>query len=170
MAVDAQRFRELFGSYPTSVSVVTTVDADGTPRGLTCNAMTAVSAAPPMLLVCVDRNSQSLSALRHSGAFVVHVLAENGRTASDVFASKADAKFEGLRWRPAALAGGAPVLADVALAHAECRIVQHVEAGDHWILVARVEAAEVYRRRPLLYQRGTYSVWHQETELAATHG
>jgi flavin reductase (DIM6/NTAB) family NADH-FMN oxidoreductase RutF len=170
MAVDTRRFRELFGSFPTSVSIITTVDADGSPRGFTCNAMTAVSADPPMLLVCVDKGSQTLPALRHSRSLVVHVLAENGREASDLFASKAEAKFEGLSWRPAALAGGAPVLEDVALAHAECRVVQHVEAGDHWIVVARVEAAEVHGRRPLLYQRGTYSVWCQGAELASAQG
>ncbi|MHC3474079.1 flavin reductase family protein [Streptomyces sp. 7R007] len=170
MAVDAGRFRELFGSFPTSVSIVTTLDRTGEPRGFTCNAVSAVSVNPPLLLVCVDKGSRSLPALQHSGAFVVHVLADGGQDASERFAGKSADKFAGHAWRPSAVAGGAPVLSDIALGHAECTVVQRVEAGDHWILIGRVEAAEVFSRRPLLYHRRAYSVWDPAAELAGTRG
>ncbi|MGH1553841.1 flavin reductase family protein [Streptomyces sp. L7] len=83
MAVDAGRFRELFGSFPTTVSIVTTVDGAGEPRGFTCNAVSAVSVDPPLLLVCVDKGSRT--ACRPSSTpvrFVVHVLADGGQDAS----------------------------------------------------------------------------------------
>lgn len=168
MAVDAVRFRELFGSFPTSVSIVTTLDDRGEPRGFTCNAVCAVSADPPLLLVCVDKGSRSLPALQHSGAFVVHVLAEEGRDASDRFAGRSEDKFAGQEWYPSAAAGGAPVLTGVALALAECVVVQRVEAGDHWIFIARVDGAQVFPRRPLLYHRRGYHVWESAAELAGT--
>ena len=63
-------------AFPTGVAVVTTLDAEGGPRGLTTNALCAVSAEPPLLLVCVDRESRTLPALLHSGRFVVNFLVD----------------------------------------------------------------------------------------------
>ncbi|MFE0464057.1 flavin reductase family protein, partial [Kitasatospora sp. NPDC058965] len=166
MAVDAGRFREIFGSFPTAVAIVTALDEAGEPKGFTCNAVSAVSVDPALLLVCVDKGSRSLPALRHSGAFVVHFLGEDGQQASDRFAGRGDDKFAGQDWYPSAAAGGAPVLTGVALAHAECVVVQQVEAGDHWILIARVEEGEVHPSRPLLYHRRGYHVWDAVPELA----
>ncbi|PAU45696.1 flavin reductase family protein [Streptomyces albireticuli] len=159
MAVDAARFRALFGSFPTAVTVVTATDANGRPRGLTCNAVSAVSVEPPLLLVCVHRNARTLAALRYSGAFVVNVLADGGQDTARVFADRSAHKFAGVEWVPSAHARGAPVLVDVALAHAECVVVRAVEAGDHWIFIGRVEHAESYPRPPVLYHRGAFTVW-----------
>ncbi|MEU5045332.1 flavin reductase family protein [Streptomyces griseorubiginosus] len=165
MAVETSRFRELFGSFPTSVAIVTALDDQQEPRGFTCNALTAVSAEPPLLSVCVDKRSQTLPALIHSGAFVVHILAEGAQEASEAFAGKSEHKFAGRRWKPSETAKGAPVLTDIALAYAECTVVQPVEAGDHWIYIARVDGVEVFPRRPLLYHRRSYSIWSPDGQL-----
>ncbi|MQY36679.1 Flavin-dependent monooxygenase, reductase subunit HsaB [Streptomyces sp. RB17] len=165
MAVDTNRFREFFGSFPTAVAIVTALDERNEPRGFTCNALTAVSAEPPLLSVCVDRRSQTLPALAHSGAFVVHVLAEGAQEASELFAGKSERKFAGRGWKPSSVAQGAPVLADIALAYAECSVVQRVEAGDHWIYIARVDGAAVFPRRPLLYHQRHYRVWSPAGQL-----
>ena len=49
------------------------------------------------------------------------------------------------------------MLLDDALAHLECRITDHYDAGDHTIFVASVERAEAHDGRPLLYYRGGYA-------------
>jgi flavin reductase (DIM6/NTAB) family NADH-FMN oxidoreductase RutF len=167
MAVDTSRFRGFFGAFPTSVAIVTALDENDEPRGFTCNALTAVSAEPPLLSVCVDKRSQTLPALAHSGAFVVHVLAEGAQEASEAFAGKSERKFAGRGWKPSPVAGGAPLLADIALAYAECTVVQRVEAGDHWIYIGRVDGTEVFPRRPLLYHRRNYTVWSPAEQLTA---
>ncbi|MFG2607156.1 flavin reductase family protein [Streptomyces sp. NPDC048514] len=159
MPVSSEQFREIFGSFPTAVAVITTVDDQGEPRGFTCNAVCSVSAAPPLLLIGVDKQSQTLPALLSTQAFVVNFLAASGQEASQVFASKSQDKFATVRWRPSDLAAGAPILTDVALAYAECRTVQTVEAGDHWLFVAQVEGGRTDAREPLLYCRGEYSIW-----------
>lgn len=167
MSISPERFREVFGSFPTSVSVITALDELGVPRGFTCNAVCAVSAAPPLLLICVDKSSQTLPAIAATGAFVVNVLAAAGEDTSRLFAGKETDKFGSVEWRPSALAGGAPILADVALAYAECRVVDTVQGGDHWIFIAKVEGAEVSAREPLLYFKRQYSAW--APDLAAVH-
>ena len=63
------------GAFPTGVTVVTTLDADDNPVGLTCNAFASVSAEPPLVLVSLDRTSNTLPALRQRGRFVINFLA-----------------------------------------------------------------------------------------------
>ncbi|MCD0486340.1 flavin reductase family protein [Streptacidiphilus sp. ASG 303] len=168
--VEPEAFRELFGSFPTAVSVVTTLDAEGRPRGFTCSALTSVSADPPLLLVCVDRRSQTLPAMAATGAFAVHVLAEGGERTAQRFAGRSGDRFAGLDWEPSALAGGVPLLEGPVLGRAECRTVRTVEAGDHRIVIGRVEGARVFPRRPLLHRRGAYGVWHGAGELLGAAG
>ncbi|MFI1360483.1 flavin reductase family protein [Streptomyces sp. NPDC020898] len=159
MPVSPSQFREVFGSYPAQVAIITAVGADGQPRGFTCTTTCAVSATPPLLLICVDDNSQTLPAILTSRSFVVNILAAPGEQASRLFAGKAQDKFDHLEWRPSDSAGGAPILTDIVLAYAECRVVQSMTAGDHRIVVGQVEGSAVFPREPLLYGKGDYHAW-----------
>jgi flavin-dependent trigonelline monooxygenase, reductase component len=157
--VDHDLFVEIMASYPAGVAVVTTLDADGTPRGLTTTAVSSVSAEPPLLLVCVDLTSRTLPALRDGGRFVVNFLREGRSELARLFASKADDKFEAVDWRPTA--SGMPVLESDALAWAECVTVHEIEPGDHVILLGRVEegAGAADDDAPLMYYRRSWGVW-----------
>ncbi|MFI6350054.1 flavin reductase family protein [Streptomyces sp. NPDC050560] len=166
MPVSAGRFRAVFGSFPTAVSIVTTVGPGGEPQGFTCNAVSAVSADPPLLLVCADKRSRTLAALLASGVFVLNVLADGGQETALRFAGKGERKFAGLRWRPSAAAGGAPVLLDGVLTAAECLVVDRLEAGDHWVLIGSVEAADVLDRVPVLHHRGVFAPWGVRARVA----
>src|SRR5207245_3010173 len=106
------------------------------PRGLTTKALSSVSAAPPLLLVCVDKNSNTLPGLRHSRKFVVNYLSAGRGDLANVFASKEPDKFQGVSWRPAS--NGMPWLHTDTIAHAECLINQEIEAGDHLVFVGEV--------------------------------
>ncbi len=161
MSVTSEQFREIFGSFPTAVSIITAMDSEGEPRGFTCNAVCAVSAGPPLLLIGVSKTSQTLPAILSSQSFVVNFLASPGVEASNIFAGKSQDKFSCVQWRPSAIANGAPVLSDIALAYAECRIENTVDAGDHLLVVARVDGGSTFPRDPLLYCRGDYSVSSQ---------
>jgi flavin reductase (DIM6/NTAB) family NADH-FMN oxidoreductase RutF len=163
MPVDGGLFREIFARLPTPVAVVTTVDWTGAPRGLTTNAISAVSMDPPLLLVCVDQSSRTLPALVAHRAFVVNFLAGHGIEVSRAFASRAEDKFAGLRYLPATAADGAPVLLDHVTAHAECVVHDVVEAGDHVIFLGRLEGGAVHHGSPLMYFRRGYQVWPSGT-------
>ncbi len=77
-------------------------------------------------------------------------------------ATKGDEKFEGVGWKPAST--GAPLI-DGVLGYVDCTIDRVHEAGDHYIVVGRVEelafgdghsdasVADV----PLLFHRGAYT-------------
>jgi flavin reductase (DIM6/NTAB) family NADH-FMN oxidoreductase RutF len=157
--VDRDTFIDIMASYPAGVAVVTTVDVDGTPRGLTTTAVSSVSAEPPLLLVCVDLTSRTLPALRAGGRFVVNFLREGRSELARLFASKADDKFDQVVWRPSE--SGMPVLEADALAWAECVTVHEIEPGDHVILLGRVEdgSGAADGEAPLMYYRRSWGVW-----------
>jgi flavin reductase (DIM6/NTAB) family NADH-FMN oxidoreductase RutF len=157
MAVSCEEFFAIMSAFPTGVAVVTTLDADGRPRGLTTNALCAVSADPPLLLVCVDKESRTLPALLHSRRFVVNFLAEQRDHLARVFASKADDKFADVAWEPGI--GGMPCLSEDSLAYAECETEQELEAGDHVVLTGLVVGglAPDPDSVPILYFRRSYS-------------
>lgn len=157
--VDKALFFAIMGAFPSGVTIVTAIDADGAPRGLTSNATCSVSAEPPLLLVCVDKRSQTLGALRQSGGFVVNYLAAGRDELANRFASKEPDKFRGVVYR--ASAEGLPVLHEDAIAYAVCRTDQEVDAGDHLILIGRVleGQAPAPGSAPLMYFRRGYATW-----------
>ncbi len=160
MPVDEATFRRVLGSFPAGVAVVTALGEDGRPRGLTSSAVSAVSLDPALLLVCVDRTSNTLPALRHRRSFVVNFLAEGGDERARRFATKDDDKFRGVSWQPSEVAQGAPILVDDCVAYAECVTVQELEAGDHVVLLASIEGGDaVVDRTPLVFLRGVYRAW-----------
>ena len=67
-------FREVMRRFATGVTVVTT-SIDGKPKGLTANAFASVSAEPPMVLICVNRQARSHPIIAAAGLFCVNVLA-----------------------------------------------------------------------------------------------
>jgi flavin reductase (DIM6/NTAB) family NADH-FMN oxidoreductase RutF len=159
MPVDLDTFRAVVGSFPTGVTIVTTLDEDGVPKGLTSNAFSSVSAQPPLLLVCVDKKSQTLQALQHLGAFVVNFLASDHAELSNRFASKDSDKFREVHWEPSQAARGAPILTEDCIAWAECVTDQVVDAGDHYIFIGRIEAGTLKGGTPLMYYRRMYADW-----------
>ena len=143
----------MLGHFAAGVTVVTTVGDDGTPYGLTATAFTSVSLEPPLVLVCVDKRSESHPHFHVSGVFAVNFLAVDHEHLSRRFAASGGDKFSELTIRKGVT--GAPVLAE-ALGHLECTTTEILEAGDHTIFLGQVEAADAREGEPLVYFRGAY--------------
>ncbi len=164
MAMHRQSFFEIMASFPSGVAIVTTLDPEGVPRGLTTTAVSSVSAHPPTVLVCVDLGSRTLDALRARRRFVVNFMGQGRSQLCLLFASKADDKFDRVSWRPTET--GLPLLEEDVLAWAECCTMHDLEVGDHVILVARVESGGVVPEleSPLMYYRRSWGVWSPTQE------
>jgi flavin reductase (DIM6/NTAB) family NADH-FMN oxidoreductase RutF len=150
---DSARFREVLGHFPTGVTIVTAMEG-GEPVGFTCQAFTSLSLDPPLVALAPGKGSTSWPRIASAGTFCVNILAEGQEALCRDFAVSGGDKFTGVGWKPAA--NGAPLL-DGALAWVECRFVQAHDAGDHELVVGRVEEMGVNPRgRPLLYYRGGF--------------
>ncbi|MFP4903008.1 flavin reductase family protein, partial [Paraburkholderia sp. BR14261] len=152
-AFDIAEFRRALGAFVTGVTVVTTIQPDGSPRGFTANSFTSVSLDPPLILVCIAKTASSYAVFSQTGRFAVSVLAEDQQQVSGVFASKAADKFAQVPW--SARKTGAPVM-DGAAASFDCTTHEVVDAGDHIILIGRVVDVVQTSSTPLGYCRGAY--------------
>ena len=162
MPVSRDLFRAISGSFPTGVLIVATLDEHGAPKGLTTQAYVGLSTEPPLVLVAIDKTSRTLRALEKHGAFVINFLKEGAEDVATLFASKSDEKFTNLKWEAATAAGGAPILREISVAHAACRVKETHEAGDHILFVASVEAGEARGGTPLMYYKRHYAGWPEE--------
>lgn len=163
---DSPGFRRALGAFVTGVTVVTTTQPDGSPRGFTANSFTSVSLDPPLILVCIAKTASSHAVFSTTDHFAVSMLAENQKPVSGVFASKSPDKFAQVAWR--ARATGAPVI-EGASAGFDCSTHQVVDAGDHFILIGRVVDFFHSNASPLGYCRGAYVNFSlSQDALAAT--
>ena len=127
--------RDALGRFATGVAFVTAAPG-GEPAGLIVNSFTSVSLDPPLVAFCPSRSSLTWSRMRRTGRFGVNVLgAGHERFARRAAPAGAD-RFAGLDWELGET--GVPLLTD-ALAALECSIAEEHPAGDHWIVVGRVE-------------------------------
>lgn len=155
---DARTFRDALGCFATGVTIVTAMDGEGKPIGLTANSFTSVSLDPPLLLVCIANNAGSAPALEGAERFAVNVLQIGQQLTSNRFAGKGEDRFGATPWAVGEF--GTPVLTG-SLASFECERHAVHEGGDHFILVGRVlKASFEPQRDPLLYFRGKYRRLH----------
>ncbi|WP_341316488.1 flavin reductase [Paraburkholderia sp. IMGN_8] len=163
---DVAEFRRALGAFVTGVTVVTTIQPDGSPRGFTANSFTSVSLDPALILVCIAKTASSHPVFSQTQRFAVSVLAEDQRPVSGVFASKSADKFAQVAWH--ARQTGSPLI-DGAAASFDCETHQVVDAGDHIILIGRVADFTNTSATPLGYCRGAYVDFSLSQEaLAAT--
>lgn len=154
MPVSNDEFRAVLGRFASGVTVVTTIDAENRPRGLTVSAFSSISLDPPLIAVSIDCGTTSHAAITHRGTFVVNILADDQEVLSRHFASATTDKFEGIAFTSGL--EGIPVLTGT-LGTLECRTKHVYDGGDHTIFVAEVEQARIADGGPLLYFRGGYA-------------
>ncbi|WP_043931664.1 flavin reductase family protein [Bacillus sp. EB01] len=147
------KFKEVMGNYPTGVTVVTTVDENGTPVGLTVNSFASVSLDPLLILWSIDKRVSSHDLFTKSGKFAVNVLAAEQGDVCSLFAMKGADRFSQCEWELSEQ--NLPVLAGVT-GVMQCKTFKTVDAGDHTILIGEVIEIESYNKEPLLYHKRTF--------------
>ncbi|MEU9047265.1 MULTISPECIES: flavin reductase family protein [unclassified Kitasatospora] len=154
-----EEFRSLMAGFPTGVAIVTAVDRDGRPWGMTCSALCSVSVDPPTLAVGMRAESPTLRAALESDAFTVNLLHAQGRSAAELFASGAPDRFDSTEWSMPEYAAG-PHLTEAAHAVADCRITQIVVVGERRMVFGEViQVIQLADDDPLLYGSRRYGTW-----------
>ncbi|WP_240466305.1 flavin reductase family protein [Arhodomonas sp. KWT] len=156
--VDAAEFRGGMRGIAAPVALATTRGPDG-PAGLTVTSFCSLSANPPRMLVCVNRDSSTYPVIADARVLALNVLASQHEALAMRFASgdaacRGRARFDEGRWTR--LRTGAPVLED-ALVGFDCRAVHVHEEGTHGIIVGDVVATTGSgESSPLLYRDGHF--------------
>lgn len=152
-----RELRDVFGTFVTGVTVVTTRDAQGTPHGVTANSFSSVSIDPPLVLWSQSLKANSFPAFRDSEHFVVNILAEQQVDVSQRFARAGTDKFDGVA--VSSNEHGMPRI-EGSTAFIECRKVATYPGGDHAVFLGQVERFHRTHSRPLAFGNGKYMVTH----------
>ena len=158
MSVDAQDFRRTLGRFATGVVAVTTL-WENQPYGMTVNSFTSVSLDPPLVLFCSHPKGHTARAIQSAGVYAVSILSDQQMDLCKRFAGMTAVdemdRFLGLEYaRSPEL--GLPWMADC-LAWLECKLVDTWTAGDHVVLLGRVEQIRVgVSADPLLFFNGQW--------------
>jgi flavin reductase (DIM6/NTAB) family NADH-FMN oxidoreductase RutF len=128
-------FRDALGQFATGVAFVAAIPG-GEPAGLVVNSLASVSLDPPLLAFCPARSSITWARMRRAGRFGISILGRRHQAFARRATPPGAERFTGIDWQRSPT--GVPLLTD-ALAWLECELVAEHPAGDHWIVVGRVE-------------------------------
>lgn len=158
MPVDRDTFLRTMSNVASTVTVVTTTDRNGAYTGLTVSAFSSVSLEPPLVLVCIGKDSQCLDQLLSNGGFTVNFMSSGTDEIAMQLASRSDDRFAGLELFQPNVKGAGPVLVDSTFGFFACTTRQEIDAGDHWIIIGHVEEGEVQDDpdAPLIYLRRSF--------------
>ncbi|TGA94514.1 flavin reductase [Streptomyces sp. MZ04] len=153
--LNSSDFRNVLSRFASGVTVVASLDERGAPAGLACQSFASLSLDPPLVLLCVGTSSTSWPSIRRAGRFGVSILAEEQRDVCAALGRRGPDKFAGVEWE--ASAQGAVRIAG-ALATVDCELQTVHEAGDHYVVTARVLGLTAREDgTPLLYFRSDYA-------------
>ncbi len=154
--IDVRDFRRALGQFPTGVTVMTTLDEEGKPVGVTASSFNSVSIDPALILWSVDKSAYSAVLFEKSTHFAVNVLGKDQVELSNRFAGRGEDKFSGVKYTEGL--GACPLLEHCA-AQFECKTWNVYDGGDHLIVVGEVID---YRHNeslsPLVFAQGSYAV------------
>jgi flavin reductase len=141
--VEPAAFREAMSRLGAAVHVVTTAGPGGK-TGATATAVCSVSDAPPTLLACLNRRSQTNPAVVENGVFCINTLGALGAEIADLFSGRTGVtgsdRFNGGEWTT--LSTGSPVLASAVVAF-DCRIVEVRSVASHNVFFGAVETVRL---------------------------
>ncbi|APU22185.1 conserved protein of DIM6/NTAB family [Actinoalloteichus sp. GBA129-24] len=164
----AAAFSRAMGCSATPVTIVTT-DGPAGRFGQTVSAMTKVSEAPPIAMICLHRRSPAVDAILRNGTFCVNVLADDQDAVADSFAGRPRAgagrwDFDCAEW--ASSPQGGPRLVG-ALSALHCTVHRVTEIGSHRVFFGEVVDVARAQADPLVYLRRGY---HRVAELDTAIG
>jgi flavin reductase len=155
--VEPAAFREAMSKLGAAVHVITTAGPGGK-TGATAPAVCSVSDAPPTLLMCLNRRSQTNPVVVENGVFCVNTLGHEGAEIADIFAGRTGVqgtdRFATGEWT--VLTTGSPVLTSAVIAF-DCRIIEVRSVASHNVFFGAVETLRVGPGGPaLVYHERAY--------------
>ncbi|MFF2303796.1 flavin reductase family protein [Streptomyces sp. NPDC058128] len=148
IGVDPADFRAAMARFAAGVVVVTTRAADGSPRGFTATSFCSLSLDPPLVLVCLSHSSSSFPDFDACEEFAVSILRREDEAVARLFATSGADRFpDGEQAHTPSLL---PVVSG-AIGQLDCTLHARHRAGDHTIMIGRVDDVRLAPGEPLVY-------------------
>jgi flavin reductase (DIM6/NTAB) family NADH-FMN oxidoreductase RutF len=160
-----RQFRSIMRRLPGGVSIVTAGRGDDI-SGTTVTSLASLSAAPPRLLVSINRQASCFALIERHRVFGVNILGSDQHELADRFNNgrlKGGQPFEGIEWSSGY--SGVPLLGH-SLATVECQVEEIIERHSHGIVVGSLLGFDLsHRLSGLVYWNGQYIEIDHDTDL-----
>ncbi|AKN70137.1 hypothetical protein QR97_10110 [Streptomyces sp. PBH53] len=165
-APSSEACRDYYRRLTAGVAVVTASGSAGWSAS-TVSTVTSVSLAPPVILCCLARGSDTLAAIRDAGRFAVHLLADHQRDVADRCSRRpgGSARLTDLR-SAVRVIDGAPVIPGT-LAVSWCDLHSTAEVGDHVVVYGQLVSVDVGHGRPLLWHDRSFRALDADLDALA---
>lgn len=151
--VDPSTLRRTFACFPSGVAAVCAI-AEEEPVGLLVSSFTSVSLEPPLVSICIMKGSRRWSLLRDADRLGVSFLGDKQQQVCRQLTAKPEEGFDGLDF--SATPEGAVLLHD-ATAWLDCSLHNEIDAGDHTIVLLRIEALHARpTQTPLVFHNSQF--------------
>lgn len=160
---EAKSLRQAFGRFATGVAIVTCLDQNQQPVGLTINSFSSVSLDPALVLWSLVNHSPSREVFESAEYFAINILASQQQEIGLNFAKPIADKFQHGTWK--LHDHKAPVLEDCVVQFI-CKREQQIAAGDHQIFIGKIEHCRHSNQRPLLFCKGQFNEWPEYKEVS----
>lgn len=149
-----QSFFDAMSKVAASVHIVTTAGPAGI-DGITVSSMTSVSAEPPTVLICINKDSTACDKIMRNGKFCINLLKNHQSELSDQFASKStNLSVDNSNWPSSK--NGCPRFLD-ALVCFDCSISGFNEVGTHIVFFGEITHIDQSEGSPLIYVNRDYA-------------
>ena len=150
--MNKKNLRNVLSKFATGVTVVSTIDCDGKPIGMTANSFTSVSLNPPLVLWSIGINQPSYEAFLKAKGYSVSILSKDQKDNCDLFSSPIENKFSDIDYT--LTDNGFPII-QKSLAWFDCLKWKNYPGGDHQILVGEIKNFHADENDPLIFWNGS---------------
>ncbi len=154
--IDIHRpLKDAFGRFSTGIAIASCWNGEGDPVAITINSFASVSLAPPLLLWCLEKKASTFEKFMTAPRYGISILTAEQEDISNRFAG-----FEPTPLQAEEMLNtkDGPPLLKTCLAAFDCTIVDRHEAGDHFILIGKVNDFRSHGGAPLTYFASQYGV------------
>lgn len=109
---------------------------------------------PPLVTVCIKRDSKAYTVVKKRGEFILHLLGEDQKDIAAVFFKSSLIENGQINGEAFNLVNDLPILAEPP-SYLNCKVVEILENGDHPLFLAEVSDAVILRESKPLELRKT---------------
>lgn len=150
---DKKKLKEVAGSFPTGVTVLTIKKPSGGIHGMTASSFLSLSLNPPMILFAVKKENEITSYLKLGKKIGISILSEDMLDESNHFAN-----IRLMKEPPLFFDEDEVKILKGSVAWYSVSVIKIYDEGDHKIIICGIDNLDIKsKKKTLLYYRGGYS-------------
>tara|TARA_B100000900_G_scaffold80209_1_gene64592 strand:+ start:163 stop:633 length:471 start_codon:yes stop_codon:yes gene_type:complete len=150
MVYDKKKLKEVAGSFPTGVTVVSVKKPSGDTHGMTASSFLSLSLNPPMVLFSIKNENEIIKYIEKGKMLGISILSEDMRDESNHFAN-----IKLMKEHPIFFDEDKVKILKGSIAWYSVIVSKIYNEGDHKIIICGIKNLDIKsKKNPLLYYRG----------------